>query len=302
MTIKQIINVLYCVDLSHKYYVENNSEYSSLFICEDKGKYGITNKAGETVLPFEYDNINILTSGILLLVKKGKQGILHIKRDVNEKEKEFELARIIPCEYDRITAESNGAFVIMEKDSMFSKEVWLYFKYTEKITGPFCRYMQFSNEILEVFTEETRYLYDISIGEAFFTSDTERFAFSTFRVGGREGNFDKTNAIIYDAYDIENGLSCLIYYNGEETFEYVFEGIPYLVYDLDCCLWEGSLLKQIAVRKDGNLVILDDKCNPIATFTDDEVALKTQLLCRGITNEGELKINCQKKMIRLEET
>ena len=44
--------------------------------------------------PFEYDNITVFGFGLLLLVKKGKMGILHIKRGFYEPQEEFKIAKI----------------------------------------------------------------------------------------------------------------------------------------------------------------------------------------------------------------
>lgn len=304
MTIKQIINNPHRIP-PHTFEEVHKNEYSSIIIYEENGKYGVTNDKGGTVLPFEYDNITVLGFDLLLLVQKGKMGILHVKRDLDKPQEEFKIAKIIPCEYDRISSPYHEEIVIMEKDTMYGMEVNLYFTYTEEMTDSYCGYTLLNRDIIEVTSLKSRHLYDARTGKIFFTSDKQRFAYSIFEVSGGTAkeydkhNYDKTDLIIYDAYDMKNDLSCFIYYNGEETSEFVFEGEPYMIFDFRCYEGNSPLVKQLIVKKDYELIVLDDKCNPIATLADRKITLKNRLECSSFDGINA-NIICQSQKIKLE--
>lgn len=304
MTIKQIINDPHRIP-PYTFEEEYKNEYSSIIIYEEDGKYGVTNNNGEMVLPFEYDNITVLGFGLLLLVQQGKMGILHVKRDLDEPQKEFEIAKIIPCEYDRISSPYHEEIVIMEKDTMYGMEIKLYFTYTEEITDSYCGYTLLNRDVIEVKSATSRHIYDARNGKIFFTSDKQRFANLVFEVNGgtakeyNKHNYEKTDLIIYDTYDIKNDLSCFIYYNGEETSEFVFEGEPYIVFDFRCYEGDSPLIKQLIVKKDDELIVLDDKCHPIATLSDREIIIKNRLECNGYDRMSS-NIVCQSKKVKRE--
>lgn len=303
MTIKQIINTPNRIS-PNTFDEEHKSEYSSVIIYEENGKYGIANDKGEILLPFEYDNITVFGFGLLLLVKKGKMGILHIKRGFYEPQEEFKIAKIIPCEYDRITSPYHEEIVIMEKDTMYGMEVNLYFTYTEEITESYCECNMLSRDIIEVRSAEERHIYDARTGEIFFTTDKERFAHLVFEVSGgtaekyNEHNYNETDLIIYDSYDMKNDLSCFIYYNGEKTTEFVFEGEPYMIFDFRCYEGDSPVVKQLVVKKEDKFIVLDDKCNPIAILTDSKIIMENQLKCKGYDGMTS-DIVCQSKKVTL---
>ena len=98
---------------------------------------------------------------------------------------------------------------------------------------------------------------------------------------------------------MKNDLSCFIYYNGEETSEFVFEGEPYMIFDFRCYEGNSPLVKQLIVKKDYELIVLDDKCNPIATLADRKITLKNRLECSSFDGINA-NIICQSQKIKLE--
>lgn len=296
MTIKQIINTPNRIPPS-TFDEKKRNEYSNVIIYEENGKYGVMNGKGKTILPFEYDNITVFGFGLLLLIQKGKLGVLHIKRNFCQPQEEFEIAKIIPCEYDRISSPYHEEIVIMEKDTMYGMEVNLYFTYTEEITPSYCKYRLLNRDIIEVRTADKRHIYDARSGEIFFTSDKERFAHLVFEVSGgtakeyNDHNYDETDLIIYD---VNNDLSCFIYYNGEKTTEIMFEGEPYMIFDFRCYEGHSPLVKQLIVKQENKLVVLDNKCNVVATFSDHKIIIKNLLECSGYDGMTS-NIECQSK-------
>lgn len=69
-----------------------------------------------------------------------------------------------------------------------------------------------------------------------------------------------------------------------------FDEEPYIVYDFQN--YENSLIKMIAVSNEDGITILDDRCEPVATFADNRITLENQLLYTGSLNGVCSKIIC----------
>ena len=130
-------------------YSENKNK-SCILIAEKDGKYGIIDSnSKKELLQFEYDNITIGGFGLYLLIKNGKMGLAHIVRPLLSQNAEFNLVKIIPCEYDFISFPRNAtSFVILRKDSLESSLTQIYFKRVQILSESFYDIRYFDTDFI----------------------------------------------------------------------------------------------------------------------------------------------------------
>ena len=116
------------------------NEYDQYVIVEENGKFGIEDKSGHLLLPFEYDRI-IAACGIkvgigFILCQSGKFGYVEFgKREhLEEYENDAVLGDLngralafLPCIYDWIEAKQNGLAIYSEREEDI-KDLWYDYK------------------------------------------------------------------------------------------------------------------------------------------------------------------------------
>lgn len=116
------------------------SEFDQHIIVEENEKFGIEDKSGHLLLPFEYDRI-IVAYGIrddlgFILCKNGKFG--YVEFDARDHLEEYEHGVVLgdpngcalaflPCIYDWIEAKRNGLAIYSEREDDI-KDLWYDYK------------------------------------------------------------------------------------------------------------------------------------------------------------------------------
>lgn len=105
---------------------EDMSKYfcGNLAVVKKNNKWGCIDKTGKTVIPFEYDKINMYNNGFLIVVKNGKYGVIDNSGKV-----------IMPCKYNSIEAsvieyaikskviKVDNKFAVVSEDGKFPSEI-----------------------------------------------------------------------------------------------------------------------------------------------------------------------------------
>ena len=116
------------------------SEYDQHIIAEENGKFGIEDKSGHLLLPFEYERVTVargIKDGLgFILCKNGKFG--YVEFGAREHLEEYENGVVLgdpngcalaflPCMYDLIEAKRNGLAIYSEQEEDI-KDLWYDYK------------------------------------------------------------------------------------------------------------------------------------------------------------------------------
>ena len=101
---------------------------ASICIAQQDGQMGMVMANGEIILPFAYDNISLMGNELYLLIKGGKQGILHAKPVYENDDITIDIMMKTDCVYDYISGRSRfqKSFVALRRDlpQTFTYEIY----------------------------------------------------------------------------------------------------------------------------------------------------------------------------------
>ena len=91
---------------------------ASICVVQQDGRMGMIKANGEIILPFAYDNISLMGNNLYLLIKGGKQGIVHAKPVYGDDDVTINVMMQTDCVYDYISGRSRfqKSFVALRKD------------------------------------------------------------------------------------------------------------------------------------------------------------------------------------------
>lgn len=249
------------IPLSEQYDSNTSKDKIYLIVGRINGKYGIVDNDENVLLPFEYDNIVDYYGNILLLVKKGKQGIAKIVEDICH-ENDVSIEIITSCKYDLIKMEDYIA--IMQNNCLSGKEIELCFLVNGKKSGSFNEYNVFPYDIIEVKNEHERKIFDWE-GRLVLASEP---GWEILDVWARGDGYGNCFPIILDRIR-EEGVEKkrFIYWGGRCISEFRFVGKEIISFIDEVEETIRPSVKNIIINEDcGKVFVLDNRLNLIDIY------------------------------------
>lgn len=176
--IKQVINTLHTIPS----YDEERVNGHSIAIAYAAGRYGVVAEDGERLAPFVYDNITVIGFGLLLLIRGGKMGLLHLTRD---DEGRFAVKNTIECGYDYIETRYSEGIFLLRRDTEAEGRMCAYLDKPGLLTPEYQHASIIDRDFVDLCDGDRRALLDARTGRV-ISDDGSFFCCGSYEAeGGR---------------------------------------------------------------------------------------------------------------------
>lgn len=283
------------------YCIYNDELKGYLSVGHINGRYGVLTQDKEEFLAFEYDNIIAFENDILQIVRNGKMGIVHIRKEYENGT--YDILHLIDCEYDRIDSERTGAMLLwkqgMPDDYFDGCSVRAYFKQTQTLTDEYAWGMiltvECSRLLLVMRRNEEEDIFDVQTGEIISNEKNVFFAkqYSTVNEVVINRNYG------HDGYHGYSGYQSLLRLAEGERKEYFFHGTD--VYAVSGSIGYGFPERMgFIIGTDEGFIILDDMLHPMSYKTFHSVYVRNEIIAYD-EDETESVFRINGKRLRFEE-
>lgn len=149
-----------------------------LLVANKRKKFGMLDADHRTLLPFRFDNISIIGFGLFLLIKRGKMGLLYIKKT---EDGVFYVKKQIPCEYDYIETHDLENTVVLTRTTNQRTRMRVYLTAPDILTDEYQYVNYIDSNYMQLCDGTKRDIIDARTGEA-RSDDGEFFCLGSFPV------------------------------------------------------------------------------------------------------------------------
>lgn len=257
------------------HHLKKKHDYLTIAFVDDK--YGIVDESEHALIPFEYDYISAISTGLFLLIKDGKCGIAYFEQfyDHVNKQSNIQLIKMIECNFDIITTLGSSHGIILRKDGEFKNELQAFFTNPKSLTEIYNDYEIIGKEYL-VLRKDTIYsLYSMITGEMIYSCEKRivnvfipRFLKETY-IADRIGYTESNPGLVIYVTDKEN---CQLIYIKDKTQRIIGTDMYiYAVRPLNMCSDNTQIVSGFIVLKEGNFELYNSDLSYISRGPIEEL-------------------------------